>query len=341
MGKTLDAAKHFADTRSTIIEPTETARAVFCDNPPSATALKVLMVLIDTAGPNMADDTTHTLKLSTLNAEKGLRYHTRSEIRDTMRALSRAVMHIDMPDLMQEEIASVIPYANIDYRDEANGDLTITWEFGKVFRRLAEHSNLYTKLDKAALLALRSRYAVALLRHCSTHFEKTKTTAQTFTVADLRQLLGVRPNTNRRFSQLKRKAIQPAITEINAISRWTLEPAYHKTGRTVTSITITWTEKPLAKKAATNAELDRHSAGRRERLDGTAEHVADHPPFPTSIHSFRGGFWETIYRAAGCRADMEATRTGFIEWTTRTGKPQTPQLFYNFCKGENDRKGIQ
>ena len=38
---------------------------------------------------------------------------------------------------------------------------------------------------------------------------------------------------------------------------------------------------------------------------------------------------------------MEATRVGFIEWTERTGKPRTPQLFFNFCKGKNKRKGIQ
>ena len=48
-----------------------------------------------------------------------------------------------------------------------------------------------------------------------------------------------------------------------------------------------------------------------------------------------------IYRDAGCRADMERMRLGFIEWSERTGKPQTTQLFYNFCKGENAQKGIQ
>ena len=146
----------------------------------------------------------------------------------------------------------------------------------------------------------------------------------------------------KRFSTLNQHALQTAIAEINATSRWTLEARPHKTGRSVSSVTISWTEKPLAEKREARAELDRHSAGRRQRQAGTAERVAEDPPFPQHKNGLRySDFWKQIYTDARCRADLEQTRTGFIEWTTRTGKPQTPQLFYNFCKGENERKGIQ
>ena len=349
MGRTLDAARHYADTPKVVIEATETARAVFIENPPSADALKTLIVLIDKAGPDIAEDMVHEIRLRELNrrkgagpggAERGLREHTRTEIRKVMTRLAVAVLHLDEPDRQEEHIGTIVPQATIDYRNEAQGDLAIRWRFGEVFRRLAAESDLYTKLDAAALLAMRSRYAIALLRHCSTHFEKTRTNRQEFTVSHLRQVLGVREGKLSTFSNLKKWALSPAIQEINATSRWTLEATPHKTGRSVTSVTITWTEKPLSGKRAMQAELDRHSAGRQQRQAGTAERVAEHPPFPDSIHSFRGGFWETIYRDAGCKADMEATRRGFVEWTEDTGKPRTPQLFFNFCKGENERKGI-
>ena len=340
MGRTLDAARHYADTPNVTIEPKETAGGVFVRNQPGADALKVLHVLIDTAGQDMAEDVMHEIRLRDLNAREGIREHSRTEIRETLRDLAQAVMEFDDTERKQIEMGSVIPHANVDYRDEASGDLTIRWKFGEVFRGLAAASDLYAKLDSAALLAMRSRYAIALLRHCSTHFEKTKTNRQEFAVDHLRQVLGVLGTRHTRFSNLNQRALQPAIAEINATSRWTLEATTHKTGRTVTSVTISWTEKPLAEKAEARAELDRHSAGRRQRQAGTAERIADHPPFPDSIHSFRGGFWETVYRDAGCKADMEATRTGFIEWTERTGKPRTPQLFFNFCKGEDGRKGI-
>ena len=100
---------------------------------------------------------------------------------------------------------------------------------------------------------------------------------------------------------------------------------------------------PPAKRVAGQAkvELDRHSAGRRHRQAGTAERIADHPPFPEHTNGLRyNEFWKRVYDDARCRANLEQTRTGFIEWTERTDKPRTPQLFYNFCKGENERKGI-
>ena len=351
MGRTLDAARHYANTPETIIEPTETARAVFTRNPPGAKALKVLMVLMDVAGPRLADDIEHEIKLSELNRRTvagrdgrahGLHHHDRSEIRETMDDLATAVLRLDEPDRMQEHIGTVAPYARIDYSEEANGDLTIRWEFGKVFRLLAERSDLYAKLDTAALLAMRSRYAIALLRHCSTHFGKTRTNREIFTVEHLRQVLGVPEGRHALFGHLKSRALAPAIAEINAMSRWTLDATYHKTGRAFTSVTISWTEKPLAERREAKAELDRHSVGRKHRQAGTAERIAaEHPPFPQHRNGLRySDFWKGVYEDAGCRADLEATRTGFIEWTTKTGKPQTPQLFFNFCTGENRRKGI-
>ena len=341
MGRTLDAARHYADTPNVTIEPRETAGGVFVRNQPGADALKVLHVLIDKAGPDMAEDVTHEIRLRELNAREGIRNHDRSQIREALRDLAQAIMEVDDKSRRQIEIGSVVPHANVDYRDEASGDLTIRWKFGEVFRRLASLSDLYAKLDSAALLAMRSRYAIALLRHCSTHFEKTKTNRQEFGVDHLRQVLGVPDGRLKRFADLKKWALTPAIAEINATSRWTLEATPHKTGRTVTSVTISWTEKPLAEKREVKAELDRHGVGRKCRQAGTAERIAEHPPFPEHKNGLRyNDFWKRVYDDARCRADLEKTRTGFIEWTERTGKPQTPQLFFNFCKDENERKGI-
>ena len=247
---------------------------------------------------------------------------------------------LDEPDRQEDHIGTIVPQATIDYRDETNGDLVIRWRFGEVFRRLPAESDLHTKLDSAALLAMRSRYAIALLRYCSTHFEKTRTNRQEFTVGHLRQVLGVREGKLSTFSNLKKWALSPAIQEINATSRWTLEAVPHKTGRSVTSVTISWTEKPQSGKRAAKAELDRHSAGRRQRQAGTAERPADHPPLPASRDDFRDSIWEQAYHDAGCWADVQKTLDGFRVWTERTGKPQTPTLFFSFCKGENERKGI-
>ena len=229
MGRTLDAVEHYADTPEVVIEPTETARAVFIENPPGADALKVLIALLDKAGPQIAEDVAHEIRLRELNArkvidvqgnERGMRHHDQDAIRNVMNKLAVALLNLDEPGKQRLHIGTIVPQATIDYRDEASGDLVITWRFGAVFRKLAAESDLYTKLDAAALLAMRSRYAIALLRHCSTHFEKTKTAQQEFAVDHLRQVLGVPDGRHKNFHDLRRHALEPAIAEINATSRW-------------------------------------------------------------------------------------------------------------------------
>ena len=109
MGRTLDAARHYADTPDVTIEPRETAKGVFVRNQPDADALKVLIVLIDKAGPNMADDTAHEIRLRDLNTRKGIRNHNRSQIRETLRDLAQAIMEVDDQDRKQIELGSVVP----------------------------------------------------------------------------------------------------------------------------------------------------------------------------------------------------------------------------------------
>ena len=342
MGRTLDAARHYADAPNEIIQPTEAAKGTFVTNPPGAEALKLLHVLTKAAGERMAEAMEHEIRLADIRANEGMRNHDRASLRKLFIELAAAVMQYDDTDAMSETVSSTLPEAETDYRDEQAGNLLITWRFGKAFRKMAEQSDLYTILDKPTLLAMKSRYAMELFRHISTMFRADRITSTTFDIAQLRAVLGVPEGRHSRFSHLKEHAITPAVEEITRTSRFIVTAAPHRTGRTVTSVTISWTEKPAEQRRETKAELDRHSAGRKHRQAGTAERIADgYPPFPSSIHSFRGGFWETVYRDAGCKADMEATRVGFIEWTKRTDKPRTPQLFFNFCKGENKRKGVQ
>ena len=93
----------------------------------------------------------------------------------------------------------------------------------------------------------------------------------------------------------------------------------------------------------TACRTPRHSVppeSKREIPNKESGKGAAAPPFPKSIWEFRGGYWDNIYRDARCRVDDELVRTGFLEWVERTGKPITPLIFYNYCKGENERRKV-
>ncbi len=346
MTKTIEVARDRADRPRDIVLPTEVARGVYIHNPPGAEALKLLLMMIKKSGAGIgSSDDRQTMLLADVRREPGMRHHTQQTVRDLLVDVATTAVQFedDLDGEPVELIGSMVSHMFVKAGPGLTGDLLIIWHWGHAFARTAELSRQWALVDKSTALAMRSRYAISLFIHVSSLFRKTRATHQEFDVAHLRKVLGVPEGRHSEFRHLKRKAIAPAVAEINRTSpHYELAATYHKTGRTVTSVTIQWTEKPLAQKTEARAELDRHSAGRQHRQAGTAERIADPPapPFPTSIHTFRGSDWEKVYYDSGCRADKDATRLGFIEWTARTGKPQTLQMFYNFCKGENERKGI-
>ena len=57
----------------------------------------------------------------------------------------------------------------------------------------------------------------------------------TFSVSELREWLGCEDKLSS-FGNLKKKAIEPQIAEINKKTDIYIEPVYHKTGRSVTSV---------------------------------------------------------------------------------------------------------
>lgn len=66
---------------------------------------------------------------------------------------------------------------------------------------------------------------------------------KTFSIPELRALLGVTEGKLEAFGHLNARAIQPAIEEINHLSRFTLKATPKKIGRTVVGITISWAQR--------------------------------------------------------------------------------------------------
>ena len=86
----------------------------------------------------------------------------------------------------------------LGYSDEAAG-LVIRWWFGRTFRRMAAASDLWALIDRQTVFALRSRYAILLFQHIASLTGLAHVCAKTFTVAELRAVLGVEQGRHKRF----------------------------------------------------------------------------------------------------------------------------------------------
>lgn len=287
MGKTIQVAADREFDKTKTVVPAEVARGIYIENPPGAQALKLMHLLISIAGGRMADEVQHELRMADMKAIEGMRNHDRASLRALFIELRGAVIAYDKSDEKAEIIGGFLDEARIDYRHEASGDLLLKWWFGRTFRRIAEESNHWAILDRQTVFALSSKYAILLFQHVASLANLHRVDSKTFTVAELRALLGVPAGKLDRFSNLNTWALKPALAEINQLSRLDLTATPRKVGRTVASVEISWAVKGTGDKAAAARELKGHSAGRKARRDGTAKTIVPDalPAFPAT-----GGF---------------------------------------------------
>ncbi len=338
------AADRAHDDAKTVL-PAEVARGVYIENPPSAEALKLMHLLIATAGGRMADDVRHELRLASIKSIEGMRNHSRATLRKLFIELAGAVMVFDDTEAQCEIIGGFLDQAKLDYRDELTDDLLVAWWFGRAFREMAEKSCHWAIMDRQTVFALSSKYSILLFQYVASLVNLQYVTSKTFTVSELRAMMGVGEGKLARFANFNARAIQPAIAEINQTSRLTLTATPHKVGRTVTGITIAWAEKEPDRKRDTKRELDRPKTGRKARRDGTVEAPALAFPEHGTVRGTQP--WGRIARETapklegGHLPDLRKLADAFRKWCGDKSIPldatSIDKTFTTWCKSYSAR----
>jgi hypothetical protein len=338
MGKTLQVTHDRAfDNDGKTVLPTEIARGYYLQNIPSLQAIKLLYLLIDKAGERMADDTRHEFRLSETKTIKDMRNHDRRSLTQLFAELSAAVLIHDDTKQQQVIIGGILDIAKIDYRDEAKtGDLIISWWFHRSFREMAAASDHWAIIDRQTAFHFRSKYSLLLFQHIASLVNLKYVTSKSFTIPELRSVLGIPKGKLGRFADLKKWALNLAITEINKTwERFDLTATPHRVGRSVETVEISWTEKSEDSKAETKREIARHSAGRKARQKGTVESVVSDFPKTGRI-----GFsdWASIARQELPKPapDVDTVAEQFRGWCVYKGisldAKTIEKTFRGFCK---------
>lgn len=307
MVKTTQVAADRAYDQTKTVMPVEVARGIYIENPPSAQALKLMHLLIARAGGRMADETQHEIRMSDLKHTEGMRNHDRASLRTLFTQLRAAVMVYDDTEAQEEIIGGFMDEIRLDYRQEVADTLVVKWWFGRTFRRIAAESNHWAILDRQTVFALSSKYSILLFQHIASLTNLDRIDRKSFTVSELRAVLGIEEGKLARFSNLNQRVIRPAIAEINQLSRLKLKAVPRKTGRTVTSVEISWKVKPDPTEA--KQELARAKVGRKVRRDGTVETVA--AAFPETGGIAYSPRWLELKRVAGCNMDNGLIASNF------------------------------
>ncbi len=299
MGQTIIvAADREAKSDSTIL-PRELARGVYIERAPSAQGLKLLLLLIGQAGGRMADDTQHTLRVADLKAISGITNHTRESLRALFVELRGAVLVYEDSVTRDEVIGGFVDDMRVSGLHDEGGDLYIKWWFGRTFRRIAAESDHWAIIDRQTAFALRSKFAILLFQHVSSLVNLNHVSSKIFALDELRAILGVEANKLTRWADLRRFALEPAVSEISQLSRFVLTVTPQKVGRHVASVVLSWRSKDDLN--GTRRELGSSKVGRKARRDGSAETVVQAeamPPFPKTGGLTYSPKWKDLLHSA-------------------------------------------
>ena len=346
MGKTTEVAADRAYDQTKTVLPKEVAQGVYMQNAPSLQALKLMHLMIGTAGGRMADDVQHELRLSSVKKIEGMNNHTRASLAPLFEELRAVTMREGDPNVETDRvvIGGLLDQAVLDRSDPVSGDTLLSWYFGKSFRDMARASNHWAILDRQAVFHLGSKYSVLLFQYIASLQNLKHVTSKRFTVSELRSIFGIPEGKLVRFADVNSRALGPSIAEINSdLTRLHLTATYHKIGRTVAEIEIAWeVEKDLMK---VKDELDRPKVGRKARQNGTDEAPVMAFPDFGSVKDTQP--WDKIARDNAPRIDgrhvpdLRVLGDTFRKWCAEKSIPldmrNIEKTFTTWCKSYSAR----
>lgn len=253
-------------------------------------------------------------------------HDSNDRVRESLEKLQTTLVSARMPDGRRRTVQML---GGTDINDDERTEGMLTYDFHRKLVPLLRRSEIYARMETKILSAFTSKYSLALYEAISARINLHKSSEE-MSLDMLRQWFGVERGKLDRWPDLKRKAIQPALEEVNGLAPYEVSIEPISRGRKVDRVRVTWSKKAPFSPAEQSAaqEANRHSAGRRARLTGTVEQVAGLRLSQIDI--------EKGYKAAAsiCRIDKHAA---YADWQTMVGGLPLPPSnpvghFIEFCR---------
>ena len=158
------------------------------------------------------------------------------------------------------------------------GDGMIEYEIPARLRRIIGNSTVFARLQREVMFALSSKYALTLYEMVQKRGNLRWKASERFELEQIRGILGVPKGKLTSWSNLRLRAIDPAVAEVNALSDFLVEIDPVKTGRAVSHVDLRWWRKEGDAQGAAERALQFSRLGRRARPEGRAEEVAASEP---------------------------------------------------------------
>lgn len=205
-------------------------------------------------------------------------------VEEAIEALMRTILILRLPDGRTRRV-QFLGGNDLDDPERAAG--VLTYSFDKRLIEVLRDSTIWGKIALPVLMAFTSKYAVSLYENLAQFTNLSKKTFKDYTLDEFRELMGVPPGRYRTFGELNKHVMKPAVAEVNALAPFGLSVLPIKQGKKVVQVRVGWWAKDGSALREAWQEMQRAKVGRRARLSGATEHVAD--PIPSINRLLRQG----------------------------------------------------
>lgn len=199
-------------------------------------------------------------------------HNSNEHVAESIVALMKTVVTVRLTDGRTRRV-QLLGGNDMGEADRQHG--TLTYSFDPKLVPLLRDSSVFGKLELAVMHAFTTKYGLALYEALARRVRLHNRFYEDFDLEPFRDLLGVPDKKLETFSNLKLRAITPAVEEINALASFGCRVEPQKEGRKVVGVRVYWWRKDVDGLKEAYAELQRPKIGRRARLKGDAEQVVE------------------------------------------------------------------
>lgn len=207
--------------------------AIHCSNKLSLLERRASNALLFHAMPFLRKTLSHKIRLAELKNLLGFNSRNHAQLKRAVIRLTEVTVRWnlcgDKIDGESDEWFSASLLASIHHKDGY-----VFYEYSGLVQSMLVDPCMYGKINLTVQSKFRSGYALALYENCSRYRGLGQTRA--FDIDLFRELLGVGHNTYKKFSELRKRVLLPAVREINAKADISIEPLVVRSGRRVVAI---------------------------------------------------------------------------------------------------------
>jgi hypothetical protein len=199
-------------------------------------------------------------------------HHSNEHVAESILALMKTVVTVRLTNGLTRRV-QLLGGNDMGEADRQHGSLT--YSFDPKLVPLLRDSSVFGKLEIAVMHSFTTKYGLALYEALARRVRLHNLFYEDFELEAFRDLLGVPDKKLETFSNLKLRAITPAVDEINALASFGCKVEPHKQGRKVVGVRVYWWRKDVDGLKQAYAELQRPKIGRRARLKGDTEQIVE------------------------------------------------------------------